>query len=415
MALPVSVVVVSRHRPEALSRCLTGLSQLDYPDVELVVVACPAGLAALAARADAPQVKAIPFDEANISTARNLGVAAAAGAVIAFIDDDAVPEPMWLRHLTAPFEDEEVAAAGGFVLGRNGISFQWRARTVDRAGQAAPLAVDDSHATVLPPVPDRAIRTEGTNMAVRRAVLAEMGGFDPAFRFFHDEADLNMRLAAAGHATAIVPLAQVHHGFAASARRARDRSPRDLTEIAASQQVFLRKHCPPEARAAAWDTFRAEQHLRLLRWMQRGPLDPLDLRRLMAGFQRGRRAGEDRPLHTLPPIHAPNEGFRPFPTRPDAPRRLFAGRPWQAPRLRAEAEKAVRRGEIVTLILLSPSALYHRVRFAGEGYWEQTGGLFGRSQRQAPIFQPWRFTCRIDAEARRFAAPRGQFSVTYRR
>ncbi|MCB2152739.1 MAG: glycosyltransferase, partial [Rhodobacteraceae bacterium] len=59
--------------------------------------------------------------------ARNLGLAAAAGEIVAFIDDDAVPEPRWLARLTAPFADPGIAAAGGFVVGRNGISFQWRA------------------------------------------------------------------------------------------------------------------------------------------------------------------------------------------------------------------------------------------------------------------------------------------------
>ncbi|MES2906736.1 MAG: RNA polymerase factor sigma-54, partial [Pseudomonadota bacterium] len=43
-----------------------------------------------------------------------------------------------------------------------------------------------------------------------------MGGFDPAFRFYLDETDLNLRLAATGAMTAIVPVAQVHHGFAES-------------------------------------------------------------------------------------------------------------------------------------------------------------------------------------------------------
>jgi len=60
-------------------------------------------------------------------------------------------------------------------------------------------------------------------MAVRRSVLADLGGFDPRFRFYLDETDLNLRLAARGLYTALVPLAQVHHGFHASARRRKDR------------------------------------------------------------------------------------------------------------------------------------------------------------------------------------------------
>lgn len=414
MQPPVSIVIVSRHRPEALARCLTGVAQLDYPEFEVIVVACPAGLATVAAHPEADSIKTVAFDEANISAARNLGIAEAAGEVVAFLDDDAVPEPLWLFHLAGAFASEEVAAAGGYVLGRNGLSFQWKTRTVDGTGTAIPLEVDDTRPTVLHPANGRAIKTEGTNMAVRREVLAQMGGFDPAFRFYLDETDLNMRLARAGHATAVVPLAQVHHGFAASSRRAADRTPRDLTEIGASQQVFLRKHLIRAARGPAWDSFVAGQRLRLLRLMQRGPLQPDDVTRLMRGLLKGGRDGVAREADHTPPIPRARDGFRAFPGRPAAPRRLIAGRLRHAARLRTEAAEAVRAGQIVTLILLDPSARYHRVRFTGSGIWEQSGGLFGRSLRDAPLFQPWRFASRFDAEARRVAAVRGPFGDTFK-
>ena len=121
----VSVVVVSRGRPDALDLCLTGLSQLDHPRIEVIAVTCPRGAAAVDARDDSARIKCIPFDAANISAARNAGIVAAAGDIVAFIDDDAVAEPSWLRHLTAPFDDPGIAATGGFVRGRNGIGFQW--------------------------------------------------------------------------------------------------------------------------------------------------------------------------------------------------------------------------------------------------------------------------------------------------
>lgn len=43
--LTVSVIIVSRERPDALRRCLLGISQLQYRAFEVVVVACPAGIA----------------------------------------------------------------------------------------------------------------------------------------------------------------------------------------------------------------------------------------------------------------------------------------------------------------------------------------------------------------------------------
>ncbi|MEO0704037.1 MAG: glycosyltransferase family A protein, partial [Pseudomonadota bacterium] len=101
-ALPVSVVVVSRDRPDALRRCLEGVAQLQYPTFEVVVVADAAGVAAAQQMPLADNLKIVPFERANISQARNLGISQAAGEIVAFIDDDAVPEPSWLSYLTDP-------------------------------------------------------------------------------------------------------------------------------------------------------------------------------------------------------------------------------------------------------------------------------------------------------------------------
>ncbi len=124
----VSVVVVSRARPGELRRCLLGLFQLDYPAFEIVLVADPLGLRAAEASGYQGRIKTVAFDEANISAARNLGIQAAAGEIVAFIDDDAVPEPAWLTHLSAAFEADDVEAAGGYVRGRNGdrVPIPWR-------------------------------------------------------------------------------------------------------------------------------------------------------------------------------------------------------------------------------------------------------------------------------------------------
>lgn len=403
--IPVSVVVVSRDRPDGLLRCLTGLAQLQYAPFEIVIVADEPGCAAVATSPFARQIKVIPFHRPNISEARNLGISHAAGEVVAFIDDDAVAEPGWLTHLMAPFQNAEVGAAGGFVRGRNGISFQWRARSVDAKGAAEPLQVHPRQATVLRPRGHRATKTEGTNMAVRRDVLLELEGFDPGFAFFLDETDLNLRLARAGRATAIVPLAEVHHGFAASPRRRVDRVPRDLFDIGASWAVFQRKYVPESRREAHWRALRAAERVRITNHMVAGRLLPGDVARLLGRLDTGYAHGLVRRRGGA---HLSQSAAGPFRLFPAAARdsTVVSGRVWQQSRLRAEAARRVRAGEIVTLILLSPTALFHHVRFHPDGYWEQRGGLFGRSDRTDRLIAFHSFSTRIARESRRVADQR---------
>ena len=402
----VSVVIVSRHRPEALARCLTAVAQLDYPLAELVVVGCPQAMDTVRRRTDGAAIKTVPFDEANISAARNRGIAASAGEIVAFVDDDAVPEPTWLRHLVPALSEPGVVAATGPVLGRNGISLQWGAARVTATGDSQPIALPGTATQILTPTPEFAIKTEGTNMAFRRDVLAGIGGFDEGFRFFLDETDVNWRLARATHLTAWVPLAVVHHGFAASDRRGRDRTPRDLTQIAASKALFLRKHAPGSRFEAEIARFRHEQRSRLLRFMTDGRLSPDDVPRLMRGFDRGVAEGRDRAVAAEGHIAKAAEGLRPFALRPGARHVVIGGRSLARARLFSEARHAVDAGHTATVLCLSPSALYHHVRFDPRGFWVQTGGLWGRSDRIQPLFAWGGVKGRIARETDRMAGTR---------
>lgn len=377
----VSVIIVSRGRAADLSLCLLGISQLGYPAFEIVLVADIDGIAAARELPFFDDLKVVQFDEANISAARNLGIAEAAGEITAFIDDDAVPEPTWLRYLTAGFGEPDVAACCGFVIGRNGISFQWKARSVDCTGTATPLDVDESNISVLTPQQGRAIKTEGTNMALSRDVVAKMGGFDPTFRFFLDETDVNFRLMKACHQTAIAPLAQVHHGYKASAIRRGDRVPTDLAEIGASLAVYLRKHAPEALHEATLTSMREEQRLRALRHMVNGLIEPRDVRRLLGSFDRGVVEGKLRVLSALSEIPRARSGFRAMTPRYSGAHIVLSGRAIERKVLMAKAAAAVQKGSRVSLFLFSPSMRPHKVRFTKEGVWLQTGGSLGRSLR----------------------------------
>lgn len=397
----VSVVVVSRGRPEGLRRCLIGLSQQRYARFEVVIVTDGEGRLMLRAMPQAAHVKIVAFDEPNISAARNLGIAHCDGDVVAFIDDDAVPEPSWLMHLTAPFALPEVAAAGGFVRGRNGISWQWKAETVDRTGMTQSLQIDPDQPTLLTATREQGVKTQGTNMALRRETLEDLGGFDPNFRFFLDETDINLRLAARGAVTALVPRAEVHHGYAASDRRRQDRVPRDLTEIGASWAVFLRKHCDPARQAGVWQRVQNSERRRLLRHMVRGLLEPRDVRRLLAGLRGGFASGDKRSAAMPLRIVRDGGGFHAYPVASSAESVVVAGRSWQGARLRRKGTDQVGAGRIVTEFRFSPTTRYHTVTFVEPGLWAHKGGLFGKSERTQKAFSLWSFAQRVRAETDR--------------
>lgn len=395
IAPPASVIVVSRHRAAALIRCVVGLTQQDHAQFEVIVVADPAAIAAVGAL-DLP-LKLIAFDEANISAARNLGLAQAAAAVVAFIDDDAVAEPTWLSRLTAPFSNPQVVAATGFVRGRNGISYQWQACEVDALGQDHPLDIIGN--SLHQGTPQRAVKTQGTNCAFRRDALLSVGGFDPGYRFFLDEADVNLRMASLGP-TAIIPDAQVHHGYEASARRAANRVPLSLYDIAASTAIFLRRHAPKADLDQALKALSLREAARITGHRRAGRLDAQAEAALLISLAQGWRDGLARPLTELAPLPMPTCLLRPLQNGP-RPGQILAGRSWQKRRLIARAVAA--KGQITTVILLSPTARPHRHSFQPEGFWLQTGGLFGQSDRQGPRLRLISFRRRIAEETARIA------------
>lgn len=395
-----SLVIVSRHRPAELRRCLTAVAQQDHPDFELIVVADPAACAML--EASGTPAKIVRFDAENISAARNAGIAAAAGEVVAFTDDDAVPEPTWLSRLTAPFAAAAVMAAGGYVRGRNGISYQWQGGMIDRLTRPLPGPPMEATA-ILKGSREAAPEVKGVNCAYRRDMLLRLGGFDPELRYYLDESELNLRLAAAGAAVAIVPDAQVHHVKAGSGRRNRRRIPTTLADIGASTAVTLRRHRATVAETEATRIWlRAAERRKLLDLMVAGEIEPDAVGRLLSSLDAGFAEGSARALHPLAPLADLELPFVSFGTGA-RPGRVVSGRIWQARRLRAHARAAAAGGEIVTLFLLGPSLRYHWMRYDDAGFWEQNGGLFGRSERGGPIVHGMSFILRIRQETARIA------------
>lgn len=384
-ATPVSVVIVSRNRPDDLRKCLRALEFQTYRSFEVVVVGdTPPPEPAMA--------KYVPFDTPNISAARNLGIERAAGDIIAFIDDDAIAEPTWLERLVEPFIDPHVAAGGGFVRGRNGISFQWRAQTIDPDGYSHDLAVD--RVRVFPPDKSRVIKLQGTNSAFRRETLIALGGFDESFRFYLDEADLCMRLSKAGCSVAVVPKAEVQHGFATSAFRGADRRPLSLYEIGASQALFRKKY----SKSDELEPFCQDQEGRLDAALLRGALEPRDVRRLRQELSLGYSDGRSR----VPALRTGWQEYWPFQpyveSRAREHRFLSASRSNSAKVLES-ARRMSAEGAPVTILDFSLTSLFHRRWFHRDGFWVQSGGLFGKSTRYDPIFSWYSRKERVERES----------------
>ena len=395
----VSIIVASFGRPEWLARCLTALGQIAYPTFEIVIVADEAGQRAVAAHAHGARVKVLANYTPNIAETRNIGIAAAAGEVLAFIDDDAVPEPLWLRHHVDALNATGAAASVGFVRGRNGITFQSKAMVIDGNAESHDLPFDVG-SFGLPNVPEgTALKLVGTNFTVRRTAALQLGGFDPAFRFYLDDSDFSRRLAQAGHRAVVVPDAEVHHAVAASHHRTSRRAPKALGDIGRSTAIFVQKHGdrPPEQ---IWNRMISRERARLVRHLTAGTCEPRDLAigmsDLKAGWDDGlayRGAGSTE-------ISPQNTEFKHFSSQ-DWQNAHLRARFFSRAKARRDAAALVRSGRRVTLFSFSATTLRHHVRFVSSGHWEQTGGTFGPSVRSQPWFRWCSFANRVKEEAAR--------------
>ena len=108
----ISVVVCSYNGESTIGRCLEELGRLDYPDYEVIVVddGSTDRTAAIAAEFD---VRLIRTENRGLSAARNTGIEAATGEIVAFTDDDAWPDRDWLRYLAHAFSSTDHAGIGG--------------------------------------------------------------------------------------------------------------------------------------------------------------------------------------------------------------------------------------------------------------------------------------------------------------
>jgi GT2 family glycosyltransferase len=195
----ISVVVCSYNGSRTIRACLDGLRRLEYPDFEVIVVDDGSTDMTASIAYEYPfQVVRTP--NRGLSSARNTGLAAATGEIVAYIDDDAWPDPHWLTYLAATFVGTAHAGAGGPNLPPPGDG--WIAECVAHApGGPTHVLLSDQQAEHLP----------GCNLAFRRAQLEAIGGFDARFRAAGDDVDVCWRLQERGWTLGFNAAAMVWH------------------------------------------------------------------------------------------------------------------------------------------------------------------------------------------------------------
>jgi glycosyltransferase involved in cell wall biosynthesis len=195
----ISVVVCSYNGSSTIGETLAALEMLNYPDYEIIVID-DGSTDNVSLIAQSHRVRLIRQDNQGLSAARNAGLAAATGEIVAYIDDDAYPDVDWLRYLAIGFQSSSHAAIGGPNLCPPGDGHI--ANCVANApGGPVHVLLTDTIAEHLP----------GCNMAFRRHCLAEIGGFDARFRMAGDDVDVCWRLQERGWTLGFSPAALVWH------------------------------------------------------------------------------------------------------------------------------------------------------------------------------------------------------------
>lgn len=182
----VSVVVCSYNGARTIRDTLEGLARLEYPDFEMIVVN-DGSTDDTAAIAGEYGVRIVSTGNRGLSAARNTGWQEASGDIVAYIDDDAWPDPHWLHYLAWRFLEGDWVGVGGPNIAPPGDG-PIADCVANAPGGPVHVLVSDVEAEHVP----------GCNMAFRRDALAAVGGFDPRYRAAGDDVDLCWRLQARG-------------------------------------------------------------------------------------------------------------------------------------------------------------------------------------------------------------------------
>ncbi|NEO71903.1 glycosyltransferase family 2 protein [Moorena sp. SIO3H5] len=175
----ISAIICTHNREEYLGAAIDSLLQQDFADYEVIVVdnaSSDRTRNIVDQRLDNSRLNYVYEPVLGLSVARNTGAATASAAILAYLDDDAVASPRWLKTIYEAYQsNEKLAIAGGKVtlLWPDGItSPSWL--SPDLAGN---LGAYDLGETLIE-IQNPGLTPRGLNYSIRRTFLDKIGGFD---------------------------------------------------------------------------------------------------------------------------------------------------------------------------------------------------------------------------------------------
>ncbi|MBS0657430.1 MAG: glycosyltransferase [Verrucomicrobia bacterium] len=206
-----SIIICTCNRRHWLELTLATLARIDMRNFELVIVVAPSQDGTLEwLREHATYAKIVETEVLNLCVSRNLGIAAAAGEVVIFLDDDAYPLiEDWAQNFLDMFARDtagRLGALGGTVLHKATNGREFYRGVISYSGLGYGVWTEAAYP---PPGYFRAV--QGCNCAFRRSALVEIGGFEPYMMSYLDENEVTCRLQAAGYRVEFLPHNAVRH------------------------------------------------------------------------------------------------------------------------------------------------------------------------------------------------------------